>query len=143
MEHVRADLGRGIHAHVLDQHLLAVDHLPVAGEDEIVSDPVEERRDGLTLRQGRDRTSLEAVAAVHHQRVLRILLSQRVDHRAQRGKPASAFEGGSSLLVEELVVDFELRVNVGGVQNGDVLRFPRLHRLASGQAGRLRPALEA
>ena len=120
MKHVRADLGRGIHAHVLDQHLLAVDHLPVAGQDEIVSDPVEERRDGLTLRQGRDRTSLEAVAAVHHECVLRILLSQGVDHRAQRGKPASTFEGGSSLLVEELVVDFELRVNVGGVQNGDV-----------------------
>ena len=143
MEHVRADLGRGIHVHVLDQHLLAVDHLPVAGQDEIVSDPVEERRDGLTLRQRRDRTSLEAVTAVHHQRVLRILLSQRVDHRAQRGKPASTFEGGSSLLVEELVVDLELRVNVGGVQNGDVLRLPGLHRLASGQGGRLRPALEA
>ena len=102
MEHVRADPGRGIQVHVLDQHLLAVDHLPVAGQDEIVPDPVEERRDGLTLRQGRDCTSLEAVATVHHESVLRILQSQRVDHRAQRGKPASAFEDGSSLLVEEL-----------------------------------------
>ena len=116
--------------------VLAVDHFPVAGQDEIVSDPVDQRNDGLTFRQGRDGAALEAVAAVHHQRVLRILLSQRVDHRAQRGKPASALERRASPLVEELVVDLELRVNVGGVQNGEVLRFPRLHRLAAGQVGR-------
>ncbi len=143
MKHVRADLGRRRQAHVLDEHLLAVHDLPVAGQHQIVADSIHERHDGLPLRQRRDGTALEAVAAVDDQRVLRILLSQRVDHRAQRGEPAPAFEGGCALLVEELVVDLELRVNVGGVQNGEVRRVPRLHRLAWGEVGTFSPALEA
>ena len=61
---------------------------------------------------------------------------QRVDHRAQRGEAASALEAGSSVLVEELVVDLELGVNVGRVQDGEVPRAATFHRLASCQIGR-------
>ena len=143
MEHVRADLGRGVHAHVFDQHLLAIDHLPVAGQDEIVSKTVDERRDCLTLRQSGDCAALKAVAAVDDERVLGILPPERVDHRAQGREAAAAPECRPSPLVEELVVDLDLRVNVGGVQYGEVLRFPRLHRLGTGYVGGLRASLKA
>ena len=53
--------------------------------------------------------------------------SQGVDHRAQRGEPAASFESRPAVFVEELVVNLELRVNVGGVQDREVLRFPALH----------------
>ena len=66
---------------------------------------------------------METVAAVHQQRVAGVLSAQGFDHGPQRGKAASALERGLAVLIEELVVDFELGMNVRGVENGDVLRL--------------------
>jgi len=97
----------------------------------------------LAFRQSRDCAALKAVAAVDDERVLGILPPERVDHRAQGREAAAAPECRPSPLVEELVVDLDLRVNVGGVQYGEVLRFPRLHRLGTGYVGGLRASLKA
>src|SRR5262249_39652798 len=118
MEHVRAHLCGGEHVHVADQYLLAVGHLPITRQHEIVPNRIYQRRDGLTLRECGDGASLKTVAAVHHERMLWILPTQSVDQRAERGKTAAALEGRPLVLVEELVVDVELRVKIGGVQNG-------------------------
>jgi hypothetical protein len=45
----------------------------------------------------------------------------RVDHGAQRGKLSTPFERRPPVLIEELVVDVELSVNIGGIEDGDVL----------------------
>jgi len=97
----------------------------------------------LAFRQSRDCAALKAVAAVDDERVRGILPSERVDHRAQGREAAAAPERRPSALVEELVVDLDLRVNVGGMQNGEVFRSPRLHRLAAGNVGGLRASLKA
>ncbi len=133
MEHVRADFGGGVHVHVFDQHVLAVDDFPVARKHEIVAQPVDQRNDRPPLRERRHGTALKAVAAVHDQRALGVFMPQRVEHRAKRRQPAAPFERRFSVLVEELVVDIELCVDVRGVQDGQVFGLPGLHRPASGQ----------
>jgi hypothetical protein len=47
-----------------------------------------------------------------------------------------------SVLVEELVVDVELRVNISGMQDGDVLRSSGLDRPAAADIGGIRAAVE-
>ena len=135
--------GRRVHAHVLHQHVLAVDHLPVPRQHQVVADPVHQRDNRLALRERRHGAALEAIAAVDQEGAFRVLPPQRGDHRAQGGEPASALEDRTVVLVEELVVNVELRVDVGGLQDGDVLRLARLHGRTAGHRRRFGLPLQA
>src|SRR5262245_11904355 len=74
--------------------------------------------------------------------MLWILPTQSVDQRAERGKTAAALEGRPLVLVEELVVDVELRVNIGGVHKGDVVSRSLPDCLTTGKVGGIRAAPE-
>src|SRR5262249_7695792 len=90
-----------------------------------------------------DRAALEAVAAVDHERAFRILPPQPVDHRAQRREATAALEDRSATLVEKLVVDIELRVDVGCVQDRNVLGAAPLDRLVVSKFSRPCAATQA
>src|SRR5262249_19609644 len=67
--------------------------------------------------------AMKTVSAVDDERVAGILPAQRVDHRAQGRETATPLKYRFPVFPEELVMDLELRVDVAGVKNRDVLRL--------------------
>ena len=76
---------------------------------------------------------MEAVAAVDHQRVRWILGAQGIDHRLEHTIAATLLVHRLAVLQEELIVRVQLRMDVAGVQDRELLRFALRDRAASEQ----------
>src|SRR5580704_5553532 len=141
MKHVRADFLRAIAVEVLQHHFFAIDHLPVAGQYQVIADPVDEWHQSTALAQRGHAPALEAVPTIDHDCVVRVFHPQRVDHRLEYAKSTALPVDSLSVLVEELVVRMQLRVDVGGMQDSELagptaLYSPTLHQFIAAAARR-------
>jgi hypothetical protein len=85
---------------------------------------------------------LKAVASINKQSVAGVLAPQGVDHRSQRRKASTPLEDRSTLLPEELVVNIELRVDIGRVQDREVLCAARANGATLRYLRRIHAALK-